>query len=243
MSAREITQLTSDRLRSDWSADAQDDGSTAVDAGAMTIMRHLMKDAGRTRGPIPASDLDLLKQLRLVSAEHGSLTNAGHVLIGADDRFWPRIQYTWRETAGGEPTFTRTVKAPLVDAPGDALDLVSARLRTVPANLPDGVQRQVADFPIESTILTVGGVPSARDAHEAAHTNRLAVRPAALAASADGGITTLDDESNFCRPHHARWKRDALSRTRRSDRHTKCSIRPASHPSSQRDRQPLPCRS
>ena len=150
MSAREIAQLTVDRLRSDWSADAPDDGSTVIHAGAMTALRRLVKDAGRLRGPIPADDIELLKQLRLVSVEDGSLTNAGHVLIGADDRFWPRIQYTWRETGGAEPAFTHTVEVPLVDALGDVLDLISARLRTVPANLPDGVQRQVADFPIDA---------------------------------------------------------------------------------------------
>lgn len=151
MSAREIARLSDDRLPSDWSETVPDDEAKGVDPDAMRKLRRSLEDAGRDGvDASSASDADLLRQLRLVDPVSGSLTNAGRLLVGVDDRSWPRVQYAWRETAGAEPVFTRTVEAPLALALGRTLELVAAHLRTVPTNLPDGVQRQVADFPIDA---------------------------------------------------------------------------------------------
>lgn len=151
MSAREIVQLSGDRIRSDWSADVSGNAATRTDPEAMRVMRRMLEDAERDDiDSGSTSDADLLRRLRLVGPDGSSLTNAAALLIGGDDGSWPRIQYSWRATAGAEPTIARTVEAPLVRALGDVLDLVSARIETVPADLVDGVQRQIADFPLKA---------------------------------------------------------------------------------------------
>ena len=152
MSAREIARLSDDRLPSDWSEAVPDDKATNVDPDAMRTLRRSLENAERDGvDSSNASDADLLRQLRLVDPASGALTNGGRLLVGEDDRAWPRVRYVWRETAGAEPVGTPpTVEAPLGLALGRVLELVAARLRTVPTNLPDGIQRQVADFPIDA---------------------------------------------------------------------------------------------
>ncbi len=188
MSAREIARLSDDRMSSDWSAKAPDDAAMEVHEEAMRALRRSLEDAGRNGATVSsASDAELLRQLRLVEPKSGSLTNAGRVLVGLDERSWSRVQYAWRDTAGAEPTFTRTIEAPLALALGQVLDLVGARLRTVPANLPDGIQRQVADFPIEAVREATANALLHRD-YRSAEAVLVEHSPESLRISSPGGF-------------------------------------------------------
>jgi len=151
MSAVEIARLANERLQSDWSADASDATIDSIEPDAMAALRRRLADAERTGiDPGGTSDADLLVQLRLLTPNRSTLTNAALVLVGNDERFWSRVQYSYRRTAGTEPDFVRTVEAPLPETMRVALELISARIETVPINFPDGSQLQIADFPLRA---------------------------------------------------------------------------------------------
>ena len=151
MSAVEIARLANERSQSDWSAEASDVTVDAIEPDAMGALRRRLTDAERVGiDPGGAGDVDLLVQLRLLAPDRSRLTNAALLLIGEDERFWPRVQYSYRRTAGTEPDVVRTVEAPLLETMRAALELISVRIETVPINLPDGMQLQIADFPLRA---------------------------------------------------------------------------------------------
>ena len=175
MSAREIARLSDDRLPSDWSEAVPDDKATDVDPDAMRALRRSLESAERDGvDSSNASDADLLRQLRLVDPASGSLTNAGRLLVGEDDRAWPRVRYVWRETAGAEPVGTPpTVEAPLGSrtgsragarrrAPADRAGEPSGRRPATSGRLPDRRRARGAGERAPSPRLPVAGCGARR---------------------------------------------------------------------------------
>lgn len=150
MTALEIAQLSNDRTGADWSGEDAEVALTAVEPEAMQVARRgLAEKTSSNTTPSSLSDTDLLTQLRLVRRGRSRLIKAAMVLLGDDDEFWPRVQYTYRRTAGAEPVgLPPTYEAPLARVLDQVMEAISSRVETVPMNLPDGRQLQIADFPV-----------------------------------------------------------------------------------------------
>ena len=151
MTALEIARLSNDRTGADWSAENADASMDAIEPEAMlTLRRGLAAKTSSAALSTSLTDNDVLTQLRLVRRDRSGLINAALILAGDDEESWPRVLYTYRGTAGAEPIVARPYSGPLVRLLDEVMGTVSSRVETVPMNLPNGTQLQVADFPLRA---------------------------------------------------------------------------------------------
>lgn len=149
MSALEIAQLSNDRAGADWSAEVTNAPATAVEPEAMLAARRgLEAKSPASAASSSLSDTDVLVQLKLLRRGRSTLNRAALVLLGDDDELWPRVHYTYRKTAGAEPVSLPPFEAPLIRLLDQVTAAIASRIETVPMNLPDGRQLQIADFPM-----------------------------------------------------------------------------------------------
>jgi ATP-dependent DNA helicase RecG len=142
-------QAAQERKRGiDWSAQVGPHGVADVSDAAIRLARERLAsfpDARRDLAQL--SPIDLLRALGLVRAD-GKLLHAGEVLfVDSDENKTPRLLYQYRQTPGGEPTAIERLDGPLVLVFERIMELIQARRKLTPVNLPTGQQIHVEDFP------------------------------------------------------------------------------------------------
>lgn len=95
---------------------------------------------------LDATDLAILRALGVLSP-HGTLTNAGALLLTDQVSESDQIAYTFRRTPAGRLVTNEHLRTPLLTSLLRVLDLIEARVDRTPVNLPRGQQVLIADLP------------------------------------------------------------------------------------------------
>jgi ATP-dependent DNA helicase RecG len=142
-------QAAQERKRGiDWSAQVGSHSVADVSSAALQLARgRLASFTDARRDLAQLSPSDLLRALGLIQAD-GRLLRAGEVLfIDSEKNTTPRLLYQYRPTPGGEPTAIERLDGPLVLVFERVMELIQARRRLTPVNLPTGQQIHIEDFP------------------------------------------------------------------------------------------------
>ncbi|MBY3555767.1 ATP-binding protein [Modestobacter lapidis] len=147
MSAVRIAAVVGQRRGDDWSAADSGIPRNAIASRTVDEARGLLAEAAdaERRRWAELSERDLLRRLGLLTPA-GSLTNAGNLLLVADEAR-PLVSYVHRRARSGELSTNQQLTAPGLTALLRTFELIENRVNGTPVNLPTGQQLFIADLP------------------------------------------------------------------------------------------------
>lgn len=147
MTPAEIVRLSNDRQGRDWSAEPSGRSLEAVDPAAVRRVRELLRTSGQ-RSLADATDLDLLRAMRLV-LDDLTLTRAADLLLCQPAEHAPELfVYQHRTTAGGETDAVIRGAGPALLAFDTLMTAVAVRQGMTPVTLRSGMQLKIEDYPL-----------------------------------------------------------------------------------------------